>query len=61
MYLTIDFLIEVNNIITCSNNITFRKISVKAYEFDKMYRGKALIKDKLYQIINQIVPKKLLL
>lgn len=61
MYLTIDFLIEVNNIITCSNNITFRKISVKAYEFDKMYRGKALIKDKLYQIINQIVAKKLLL
>ena len=31
MYLTLDSLIEINNIITSSNNITFRKVDVKPY------------------------------
>ena len=37
MYLTVYSLIEINNIITGSNNITFRKVNVKPYGFDKMY------------------------
>ena len=37
MYLTVDPLIEINNIITGSNNITFRKVNVKPYGFNKTY------------------------
>ena len=37
MYLTADSLIEINKIITVSNNITFRKVNVKPYGFDKIY------------------------
>ena len=48
MYLTVDSLIKINNIITGSNNITLWKFSVKSYRFDKMYVDKELIKDKLY-------------
>ena len=46
MYLTVDSLIEINNI-AGSNNITLRKVNVKSYGFDKMYMEKELIKDKL--------------
>ena len=35
MHLTVDLLIEINNIITVSNNITFSKVNVKAIAFDK--------------------------
>ena len=40
MYLAVDSLIEINNIITGSNNITLRKGNVKPYGFDKMYMDK---------------------
>ena len=53
MYLTVNSLIEINNIITDSKNITLRRVNVKPYGFDKMYMDKELIKDKLYQIIDQ--------
>ena len=59
MYLTVDFLVEINNIINGSNNITLRKFNVKPYGFDKMYMDKELIEDKLYQIIDQFNKKKL--
>ena len=36
MYLKVDSLIEINNIITGSNNITLTKVNVKRYGFDKM-------------------------
>ena len=52
-YLTDDSLIEINNIITGSNNISLRKFNVKPYGFNKMYIHKELIEDKLYQIIDQ--------
>ena len=52
MYLTDDLLIETNNIITGSNNITLRKVNVKPYGFDKMYMDKEIIEDKLYQMID---------
>ena len=54
MYLTVDFLIEINNIITSSNNITLIKVNIKPYGFDKMYMDKELIEDKLHQIIDQL-------
>ena len=45
MCLIVDSLIEINNIMTGSNNITLRKVNVKSYEFDKMYMNKELIED----------------
>ena len=59
MYLTDDLLIETNNIITGSNNITLRKVNVKPYGFDKMYMDKDLIEDMHYQIIDQFNEKKI--
>ena len=49
MYLTVDSLIEIDNRVTSSNNITLRKVNVKPYEFDEMYMDKELIEGKLYQ------------
>ena len=54
MHLTVDSLIEMNNIITGSNNITLRKVNAKPYRFVKMYMDKELIEDELYQIIDHI-------
>ena len=59
MYLTVDSLIEINNIITGSNNITLRKANVKPYGFDKMYMDKDFVEDRLYQIIDQINERKI--
>ena len=42
-YLTIDSLIEINNIIISSNDITLRKANVKPYGFDELYMDKKLI------------------
>ena len=60
MYLTVDSLIEINNIITGSNNITLRIVNLKPYRFGKMYIDKELIEDKLYQIIDQFNEWKIL-
>ena len=59
LYLTVDSLIEINNIITGSNNITLRKVNVKPYGFDKKYMDQELIEDKLYQIIYQFNERKI--
>ena len=59
MYLTVDSLIEIINIIVCSNNITFRKVDVKLNRFDKMYMDTELIEDKLYQILDQFNERKI--
>ena len=59
MYLTVDSLIEIINIIICSNNITFRKVDVKLNRFDKMYMDTELIEDKLYQISDQFNERKI--
>ena len=52
MYLTVDSMIEINNIITGLNNISLRKVNVKPYGFDKMYLDKDLIEDKPYRIMD---------
>ena len=36
MYLTVDSLININNIITCLNNITLRKANDKPYGYEKI-------------------------
>ena len=59
MYLTVDSLIELNNIITGSNNIALRKVHLKPYEFDKMYMDKELIEHRLYQMIDQFNERKI--
>ena len=46
MYLTVNFLIEINNII-------------KPYGFDKMYMDKELIEDEFYQITDQFNERKI--
>ena len=43
MYLTVDSLIEINNIINVSNNFTWRNVNVNPYGFDQMYVDKNLI------------------
>ena len=59
MYLTVDSLIEIINIIIFSNNITFRKVDVKLNRFGKMYMDTELIEDKLYQILDQFNERKI--
>ena len=59
MCLTIDTLIEKNNIITGKNNITLKKGNVKPYRFDKIYMVKQLIEDELYLIIYQFVERRI--
>ena len=59
MYLTADSMIEINNLITGSNNITLRNVNVKPYGFDKIYMYTNLIEDKLYQIIYQFTKMKI--
>ena len=54
MYLTADSLIKINNVITGSNNITFRKVNAKPYGRDKLCMDKDVIDDKLYQVIDQL-------
>ena len=49
----------MKDIITSSNNITWRKVNVKPYGFDKMYMNKDLIKDNFYQIIDWFNEKTL--
>ena len=59
MHLMADSLIEKNNIITGTNNITLRKVDVKPYGFDKMYMDKELIENKLYEIIDRFSERKI--
>ena len=40
MYLTVASLIDLNKILTGSNNITLRKVNVQPYGYDKSYMDK---------------------
>ena len=59
MYLSVDSLIEINHIITGSNNITLRKVKVNPYGFDEIYMDKDLIVDKLYKITDSFDERKI--
>ena len=49
--MTVDSLIDMNNIITDLNNITLQKVSVKPYGYDDICADKNLTKDKQYQLV----------
>ena len=53
MYLIVDILIDINNIITGLNNIFLKKVNIKPFGYDEMYMEKDLIKNNLYQLIVQ--------
>ena len=53
IYLTVDLLIEINNIITVSYYITLKKVNVKLYELDKMYMDEDLTEDKI-NVLNEL-------
>ena len=57
-YLTVDYFIEINNIMIGSINITLRKVNTMPYWFDKMYMDKDLIDNKFYQKIDQYVEQR---
>ena len=44
---------------TGSNNISIRKVNIKQHGFNKMYMDRHLIKDILYQIIDQFSESKI--
>ena len=52
-------MVKINNIITGSNDIPLINFNLKPYRFNIMYMEKDLIEDKLYQMINQFIEKKL--
>ena len=58
-YLTVDSLIDINNIITGSNSISLRKVIVKPCRYNNMYVDKDLIEDKLYQLVDQFNGRKI--
>ena len=49
-YFTVESLIEINNIITGSSNITLRKFHVKQYVLDDIKMDKYLIEYSLLKI-----------
>ena len=53
MHLTVDALIDIKNMVPGSTNITPRNVNVKPRGCDKMHMDKDLIKDKLYELIDQ--------
>ena len=59
IYLTVDSLIEINNITSGSNNIILRKIIERHIDLINIYDDKDLIKDNLYQIIYQFSKNKI--
>ena len=59
LFLTVDSLINLNNIITDSGNITLRDVNVKPAGYDKTYMDKSLIEPALYQLVNEFNERKL--
>ena len=59
IYLTVDSLIDINNIISNSNNITLRKVNFTKCECDKIYMNKGLIEDEMYKLIDQFNERKI--
>ena len=57
-YFTVDLLIDINNIIAGSNNITLIKVNVKPCGYDKMYIDKDLPENELHQLVDQFNERK---
>ena len=53
LFLTLDSLIKLNNIITGSQHIGFRDINVKPTGYSKRYMDKSLVKAAFYCLVDQ--------
>ena len=58
IFLTVDSLITLSNIITESQNITLRDINVKPAGYDKTYMDKSLIEPVLCQLVDEFSERK---
>ena len=51
LFLTVDSLITINNIITGSNNLHLRCVNVKPARYDKNYMDASKIEEELYIVV----------
>ena len=59
LFLTVDSLITLNNIITNSKNLFLRDVNVKPAGLDKMYLEKTLVEPALYKLVHKFNKRKL--
>ena len=59
LFLTVDSLIRVNNLITGSHNMHLRQINVKPAFYNKQYMDFTRIELKLYRLIDQFNERKI--
>ena len=59
LFLTVDSLISINNIITKSKNHTLRKCEVKPAGYNYQYMESTKIEDELYRLIDSFNEKRL--
>ena len=53
LFLTVDSLISINNIITGSNNFHLRRVHVKPAGYDKNYMDASKIEGELYIVVDK--------
>ena len=58
LFLTVNSLITLSNIITDSQNLLLRNVKVKPAGFDKMYFDKSLIEQALYLLVDKFNERK---
>ena len=58
LFLTVDSLITLNNIITDSKNLFLRDVNVKPAGLDKTYLDKTIIEPALYQLVDEFNERK---
>ena len=59
LFLTVDSLISINNIITNSNNICLRKCEVKPAGYKKQYMISTKIESELYTLVDEFNERKI--
>ena len=59
LFLTVDSLISINNIITNSNNICLRKCEVKPAGYNKQYMISTKIESELYTLVDEFNERKI--
>ena len=58
LFLTVNSIIRLSNIITDSQNLFLRNVKVKPAGFDKMYFDKSLIEQALYLLVDKFNERK---
>ena len=59
LFITVDSLISINNIITNSNNNSLRKCEVKPAGYNKQYMISTKIESKLYELVDNFNERKI--